>query len=216
MPLTDKITMPDGSSVFIWHIDESETELRDRFFKLRGEEHGSSTEADGYKIMRKRKQWLASRLLSYEVIPNFAGIYYDQFGAPHLEEDDRCVSYSHSYDKVAIIIHDQYEVGIDIQRQDEKLKRIAPKFLNEDETTRFESNGQDLDFLHYLWSIKECIFKVHKHHLPFKNICTADDFKESQGEVKVRADRFDGPHEHTVHYHKLNGYYLAHSCFKDS
>ena len=214
MPLTDKITLPDGSSVFIWQIDESESELRARYYSFREEEQGTATAADGYKVMRKRKQWFASRLLSHEVIPDFKGIYYDQFGAPHLEEDDRCVSYSHSYNKVAVIIHDDHEVGIDIQKQDEKLKRIAPKFLNEEETSRFESNGRDLDFLHYLWSIKECVFKVHKHHLPFKEICTSDLFKEEQGEVKVLANRFDGPHEHLVHYHKLNGYYLAHSCFK--
>lgn len=215
MPLTDKITMPDGSSISIWHIDESETELRKRYFERVRQEPGTATVADGYKVMRKRKQWFASRLLSYEAIPDFKGIYYDQFGAPHLEEDDRCVSFSHSYDKVAIIIHASHEVGIDIQKQDEKLKRISSKFLNEEETATYESVGRDLDFLHYLWSIKECIFKVHKHHLPFKDIKTNDTFEVEQGETTVIAERFDGPHKHTVHYHKLNGYYLAHSCFKE-
>ncbi len=215
MPLTDKITMPDGSSIFIWHIDESETDLRARYLALRGDKKNKATDADGYKIMRKRKQWLASRLLSYEVIPDFQGIYYDQFGAPHLTEDDRCISYSHSYDKVAVVIHKDHEVGIDIQRRDEKLKRISSKFLNEEETARYEKSGHDLNFLHYLWSIKECIFKVHKHDLPFKDIKTSDSFDAEQGEVRVIADRFDGPHEHLVHYHKLNGYYLAHSCFND-
>lgn len=212
MPVTDKIIMPDGSSIFIWHIEESESALRKSFLKHQ-EGNDQVFELDSFKVARKRKQWLASRLLSYAVIPGFKGIYYDQFGAPHLEEDDSCVSYSHSYDKVALIMHPDHPVGIDIQRKDEKLKRIAPKFLNEAEDKQYKDSGFDLDYLHYLWSIKETIFKVHKHHLPFKDISTQKMPQTDQGTVDVRAERFDGPHDHIVHYHKLNGYYLAHSCY---
>lgn len=215
MPLTDKITMPDGSSIYIWHIEETEKELRAKYISLKGLEPDAEIAADDYKVSRKRMQWLAARILSYEVIPGFQGIYYDQFGAPHLEEDDRCISYSHSYDKVALIMHDDHEVGIDIQKRSEKLKRIAPKFLNDEEQERYAKSGEDLDYLHKLWSIKECIFKVHKHHLPFKDIRSQAMIDGEQGEVGVIADRFDGPHDHRVHYHTLKGYYLAHSCYTE-
>ena len=205
--------MPDSSSVYVWHIEETEKELRTLYEERMVDSH--LEEVEQIKVARKRKQWLASRLLSNEVIDGFQGIYYDQFGAPHLVEDDRCVSYSHSYDKVALIIHDDFEVGIDIQREDEKLKRISTKFLNEVETERYEKSGHDLDYLQVLWSVKECVFKVHKHHLPFKQIKTGNTVDSDQGLMTVEADRFDGPHKHEVHYHKLNGYYIAHCCYTD-
>lgn len=214
MPLTDKITMPDASSVFIWHIDETEAQLKKAYEEIIPEEFQDNG-VDNIKVIRKRKQWYASRLLSQEVIKGFQGIYYDQFGAPHLVEDDRCVSYSHSHDKVAMIINDDHEVGIDIQRRVEKLKRISTKFLNEDETMRYEESGKDLDYLHVLWSVKESVFKVHKHHMPFKEIRTQGGVDADQGAMKVVAHRFDGPHDHEVHYHKLNGYFVAYCCYTE-
>ncbi|NNC82833.1 MAG: 4'-phosphopantetheinyl transferase superfamily protein [Flavobacteriales bacterium] len=213
MPITDKIIMPDTSAVYIWHIDETEAQLKEMYLHAQGETHLADVEA--IKVPRKRKQWYASRLLSSDVIDTFQGIYYDQFGAPHLVEDDRCVSYSHSYDKVAMIIHDDCEVGIDIQKRDEKLKRISSKFLNEEEEGRYSACGKDLDYLQVLWSVKESVFKVHKHHLPFKEIRTQDEVPDDQGVMSVLANRFDGPHAHEVHYHKLNGYFIAHCCYSD-
>ncbi len=214
MPLTDKITMPDNSSIFIWHIDETEARLKEMYQeRLSIPKEGLAV--DEIKVARKRKQWYAARLLSENCIPGFEGIYYDQFGAPHLVEDDRCVSYSHSHDKVALIIHSEHEVGIDIQKRDEKLKRISSKFLNNQENATYEKCDHDLDYLHILWSVKECIFKVHKHHMPFKEIRTELKKPAEQGEIKVIANRFDGPHEHQVHFHKLNGYFVAHSCYTD-
>lgn len=214
MPLTDKITMPDNSSIYIWHIDEKESRLRE-LYEARWPIPEEGLPVDEIKVARKRKQWYASRLLSAEAISEFQGIYYDQFGAPHLVEDDRCISYSHSYDKVALIYHEEHEVGIDIQKRDEKLKRISSKFLNEDEAKVYDGIGKDLDYLHILWSVKECIFKIHKHHMPFKEIRTELSEASEQGEMKVIANRFDGPHEHIVQFHKINGYFVAHSCYSE-
>lgn len=212
MPLSDKITLPDGSSVFIWNIEETETALESMYVDIDLEDHELET-VKSYKIARKRKQWYAARLLSAASITDFKGIYYDQFGAPHLVESDRCVSYSHSYDKVAMIIHDDCEVGIDIQKEDPKIKRIVTKFLNESEMKRYDKSNKDQDMAHVIWSVKESIFKIHKHHLPFKDIKTAAFKNNGQGEMKVKAERFDGLHEHTVHFHKLKDYFLAHSCY---
>jgi 4'-phosphopantetheinyl transferase len=208
--------MPDGSTIAIWHIEESEPKLRAAYLTQAGLPEDSPLEVEDYKVARKRKQWFAARLLSYEVIPNFEGLYYDQFGAPHITEDDTCLSFSHSYDKVAIITHPDFAVGIDIQKEDEKLRRIASKFLNDDEQVRFESGGESLDMLQHMWSIKESVFKVHKHHLPFKLIKTGDFQELEQGVMKLEAVRFDGTHNHEVHYHKLDGYYLAHCSYPDS
>lgn len=214
MPITRQEETASGARWAVWRIQETEEELRERFHALEG--ILESTDAvDSYKVARKRKQWFASRLLSAALISDFKGLYYDQFGAPHLIEDDQCVSYSHSYDRVAMLVHPEHEVGLDIQRKDEKLERIAPKFLNQEEKARYEASEKDLDYLQVLWSVKETIFKIHKHHLPFKEIRTPSFPLKSTGSFKVEAHRFDGLHEHEVDFEIHDDFYLARCVYMD-
>jgi phosphopantetheinyl transferase len=215
MPLSLKENLPDGSTLCIWTITETEEELKSRFDEL-GLELNEHDTVESYRIARKRMQWYASRLLSAECIDDFQGIYYDQFGAPHLVESDICVSYSHSYEKIALLYHSDNEVGVDIQRRDEKLKRIADKFLNSDEKKRYEANGRELEELHILWGTKEAVFKVHKHHLPFKKIKTTPFQLKKKGQLEADAHRFDGNHHHVLNFRLMDDYILITTCYDEA
>lgn len=215
MPLSLKENLPDGSTLCVWTITETENELKSRFEGLRLELNENDT-VESYRIPRKRMQWYAARLLSAECVPDFQGIYYDQFGAPHLVESDICVSYSHSHDKVALLFHSDHEVGVDIQRKDEKLKRIEDKFLNPEEKKRYEANGHALEELHILWGTKEAVFKVHKHHLPFKKIKTESFPLDRQGQLVANAHRFDGTHRHVLNYRLMDDSVLITTCYNEA
>jgi len=214
MPLTLEEKRADGSVLCVWKITETEAELKKRFEDLNlSTDTGEAVER--YKVAQKRMQWYAAMLLSNQCIKDFQGIYYDQFGAPHLTESDICVSYSHSNDRVAMIHHPHHEVGVDIQKRNVKLKRIADKFLNEEEHDRITKNGTNLDELHVLWSVKEAIFKIHKHHLPFKDIRT-DSFKlKERGKISAQAHRFDGPHVHELDYRTQDDFFLVTTCYNE-
>ena len=214
MPLSLHEKRPDGSVLAVWHITETEDELRLKYEKLALTLETTDT-VESYKVPRKRMQWYASRILSAKCIRDFKGIYYDQFGAPHISESDICVSYSHSYDRVALFFHPEHEVGVDIQIRDPKLKRIADKFLNKEEHDRMDLNGNKLDELHILWSAKEAVFKIHKHHLPFKDIQTESFKMKEQGILLAKAQRFDGPHNHEIEYRTQDDFFLVTTCYHE-
>ena len=53
---------------------------------------------------------------------------YDEFGKPHLK-DGKCISITHSFIFSGVIVSDK-EVGIDIEKQREKISIIAKKFVD--------------------------------------------------------------------------------------
>jgi 4'-phosphopantetheinyl transferase EntD len=120
---------------------------------------------------------------------------------------------SHSNGHIACILHQNHIVGIDVQVENAKLKRIATKFLNDDEMQRYEDSDKSLPYLHLLWSAKEAVFKIHRHHMAFKKICTDDFDLMEKGRIKIKAERFDGLHKHEVHFKRLDDVYLAYSCY---
>ena len=89
--------------IAIWEITETLEEL----LKL---SHLIST-AD-FNTEKRKKEWLASRLLLNEINPNYS-ISYNAFGAPELNNSSY-ISISHSKELVAIIISKQ-QVGIELQ-----------------------------------------------------------------------------------------------------
>ena len=102
-----------------------------------------------------------------------------------------------------------------MQVRTQKLKRIADKFLNDDESKRITLNGKGLDEMHILWSTKEAIFKIHKHHLPFKDIRTEKFVLKKEGVLKAKAHRFDGPHLHHVEYRTQDDFFLVTACYNE-
>jgi len=65
------------------------------------------------------------------------------------------ISISHSQDKVAVIAS-PFNVGIDIQKLVEKMRRLSVKFLG---TTEAEWDNS-LEDLHVIWGAKEAMYKA--------------------------------------------------------
>ncbi len=61
----------------------------------------------------------------------------------------------------------QKKCGVDIERIDEKVKKIKSKFLSEDEELVV---GKNLKKLVEYWSIKETAYKVDGNTTPLKSI----------------------------------------------
>jgi|GEM_PF-596655 len=211
MPFNTKTDLDNGGVVALWSLTETENELKKMLEKAGIQD--SNDELKVIKVARKRKQWMAARLLLKHLIPTFKEITYDQFGAPYIVDHEMNVSLSHSSGHIATILHKTHEVGIDVQVEDRKLKRIATKFLNADEMKRYKKKKESLNYLHLLWSAKEAVFKVHRHHMAFKKIRTADFKLTEKGSMSIEADRFDGQHEHEVHFRWMTGLYMAYTCY---
>jgi len=67
------------------------------------------------------------------------------------------ISISHS-DSYSIVLISKKNIGIDLQKEKEKLKNIKIKFLNEKE----KNINYSINELHYIWTSKEAIYKTLK------------------------------------------------------
>ena len=101
---------------------------------------------------RKKREWLASRTLLFALSgePQRIGCVYDDFGKPILRGSDKHISISHSELWCAAMISDR-PCGVDIQVYSETVKRIAERFLTEDEVKAAFARKNALAFLHLLW-----------------------------------------------------------------
>jgi len=85
-------------------------------------------------------------------------LYYDNNGKPHLK-DGKHISITHSFTFSGVIVSDK-EVGIDIEKQRDKIGIIAHKFVDY-EFNYLNKNAKDyIRKLTVIWGIKESLYKL--------------------------------------------------------
>ena len=154
------------SIIWVWKIDESIDELIEL-----------TNQTTDIKNEIKRKEFYASRILIEKICEeldiNFVGIKKDNNGKPHLINSKYHISISHKFPYVSVIF-DIKKCGIDIERIDEKVRKIKSKFLNKEEELVI---GENLKKLVEYWSMKETAYKVDGNTIPLKNIIVREKAK---------------------------------------
>ena len=158
MSIIKKISNAE-SIIWIWKIEESIDELIEL-----------TDQTTDIKNEIKRKEFYASRILIERMCKalnlNYQGIKKDDNGKPHLINSRYHISISHKFPYVSVII-DTKKCGVDIERIDEKVKKIKSKFLSEEEELII---GENLKKLVEYWSMKETAYKVGGNTIPLKSI----------------------------------------------
>tara|TARA_R110002020_G_scaffold303939_2_gene519581 strand:+ start:235741 stop:236373 length:633 start_codon:yes stop_codon:yes gene_type:complete len=155
VPLYKTITVNPTTQVYIWKVEESLEELSKG---VRLTPHCSE------RITHMKSQIHQRGFMSIRHLLNEAGyvdhdLYYDTFGKPHLK-DDKHISITHSYNFTAIIVSD-IEVGIDIEKQREKILKIAPKFTPIKEYRTLANDDAVMRKLTIVWGAKEALYKIY-------------------------------------------------------
>jgi 4'-phosphopantetheinyl transferase EntD len=130
-----------------------------------------------FKNDRRRREWLATRILLKEMLGGYPGIDYDSNGAPHLKGDAHInISVSHADGLVAVSMSKKYHVGIDVERVTNRVLRIKDKFLTPDE---YDINDPNLLQLLYIqWCAKEAMYKAcNVAHYDYQNTYTLPGFR---------------------------------------
>jgi 4'-phosphopantetheinyl transferase EntD len=120
---------------------------------------------------RRRQEWLASRVLVYQMLQHFTSeplvLARNEDGKPHFPGRPRLhVSITHSPHLAAVILSEQHHVGIDIELISPKALRVADKFLTEKEK---QHTIDDAETTCLYWSAKETLYKLYsRKKLVFK------------------------------------------------
>tara|TARA_B100000809_G_scaffold32497_2_gene28411 strand:+ start:29956 stop:30579 length:624 start_codon:yes stop_codon:yes gene_type:complete len=180
MPLVKTINISKSTQVLVWKITEALQELETIFLC-----DNSLYRLDNMRSESHRKGFISVRHLLAEAGYSDADLFYTEDGKPHLK-DGKNISITHSFHFSSIIISDTL-VGIDIEKNRDKIKRIAHKFVGQEADFLKEENI--IEQLTVLWGAKESLYKIHPDgglsfikHLPIEAFCLEDG--ETKGWIK--------------------------------
>ena len=155
MPLYKTITINPGTKALIWKIEESFEELKKGveltdYCRERVESMKSDLHKRGFMSVR--------HLLAAEGYED-SDLYYDDLGKPHLK-NGKFISITHSFTFSAIILGEE-AVGIDIEKQREKILLIAHKFTPIEEYRTLANFDALIRKLTIVWGAKEAVYKLY-------------------------------------------------------
>lgn len=200
MPLYKTLYPNSQTTVKIWMITESYEDLRHSMIL---------TDENSSRVMNMKSDIHQRGFLSVrQLLATFgyvdADLYYDDNGKPHLK-DGKFISITHSFIFSAIIISD-VPVGIDVEKQREKIKLISKKFIDYEDHYILATNDHYIRKLTVVWCIKESLykqfatpglsFKQHTLVIPFnledQETVSWIDFKDRKYRYEARYFEFEG------------------------
>lgn len=165
----------EGVKIAFWRTDETADELYTMSVVFLSDAEIAVYQS--FKNDRRRREWLATRILLNEMLGSYPGIDYDSNGAPHLKGDAHInISVSHADGLVAVSMSKKYHVGIDVERVTNRVLRIKDKFLT---SAEYDINDPNLLQLLYIqWCAKEAMYKAcNVAHYDYQNTYTLPGFR---------------------------------------
>lgn len=199
MPLYKSIAVDPETHVLIWKITESEKNLAAPITLG----INSTQRIKGMKSQLHRRAYLSIRHLLAIAGYTDTDLTYSQEGKPNLS-DGVFISITHSYEFSAIILSAK-PVGIDIEKQRDKIERIAHKFVSDKEQEYLSKFKHKIRALTTIWGAKESLYKLYGvAGLSFKQHIEVAPFEQEKGYTKS-----------SIHYEKhLEFYEISFSEFE--
>ena len=146
--------LDNKAEIAVWQVTETEQEL----LNLISVPTDELEEIMLFRSENQRKQKLAVRALLNEIFEEKMYLNHHDNGKPYLENCATNISITHTDKYVAIIIHDEEEVGIDIESLDRDFAVVEKKALSEEEIEDLDDEKKNEQLAIY-WCAKEAIFK---------------------------------------------------------
>ena len=148
--------LENKAEISVWQITETEQELIEMCSV-------PTDEMEEISLIRSeslRKQKLAVRALLNEVFEEKVYLSHHDNGKPYLENCVTNISITHTEKYVAIITHDEDDLGIDIESLDRDFSAVEKKALAEDEIDDLDDDKEEKnEQLAIYWCAKEAIYK---------------------------------------------------------
>lgn len=136
---------------------------------------------------KRKKEWLAVRLLQKVAGCNKEQFHYNDVGQPCIDHPVyKSISISHSSNLVGIYLHTKPTTGLDIESEDRNFVRVEKKYLSDEESqmAKETQNGYG-----WFWCIKEAAYKAAGiPGLAFRDQINIDLQKNGSPEVKIKGE----------------------------
>ena len=174
--------LDNKAEIAVWHVTETEEEL----IQLSSVPTDEMEEISLFRNESQRRQKLAVRALLNEVFEEKMYLNHHDNGKPYLENCATTISITHTDKYVAIIIHDEEEVGIDIESLDRDFAVVEKKALSEEEIDDLDNDKKNEQLAIY-WCAKEAIFKrMSQNRVIFSEQIEVEKFNvRKEGELEA-------------------------------
>ncbi|MEP1488192.1 MAG: 4'-phosphopantetheinyl transferase superfamily protein [Algibacter sp.] len=206
MPLYKTITPNSQTVVKIWKIDESYDDLM-RPLCLKPD---TLKRVLGMKSELHQRGFLSVRHLLLAFGYADADLFYDENGKPYLK-DGRQISITHSFNYSSVIVSDDL-VGIDIEKQRDKITIIAHKFIDYEFDYLDETADDYIKKLTTIWCVKESLYKLFaKPGVSFKKYFLVIPFEISDDETVAWIDYKGQKLRYNIHFLEFDGFTCAYA-----
>lgn len=194
----------------LWKIEETAEELYQQL-QLDEEEKLFIRKLSNSK---RYLHWLGTRVLLRKMLntEEYIDCKVDEHGKPYLTSIPYHISLSHSFDYAAVMIGKRKPVGIDIEKIDRKVERIAKKFMRSEELAFIDPKDR-IKQLYSCWCAKEAVYKCYgRKEVSFLNHIFLRDFvccDEGSLHAEIRKDDVNLDFE--VEYLQFNGYMVGYA-----
>lgn len=196
----------------VWKIEETADEL----LAMLPHADTYAQEARRFASESRRLEWLTARVLLYAMLGKEKRIAYYPNGRPYLPDDPRHISISHTKGYVAVILGENplSGVGIDIEQYGERVRRVADRFVRDDEIIH-SYKDTDIWALLLHWSAKETVYKcLDESEVDFREHLHVMSFiLGEKGTFDVCEYRTSRKRKYVVHYLLHLKFVLTWTCF---
>ncbi|MBJ6369661.1 4'-phosphopantetheinyl transferase family protein [Snuella sedimenti] len=204
MPLYKTITPNSQTTVKIWKITETYQDLMESV-TLKPE---SLERVLGMKSNIHQRGFLSVRHLLMAFGYQDSDLFYDANGKPHLS-DGKHISITHSFQFSAVVVSDGC-VGIDIEKQREKIRVIAHKFIEYEFEYLNKLETNYVNKLTAIWCVKESLYKLFATPgLSFKDHCLVIPFGVDTDETVAWIDYKEKKYRYQIRFLEFEGFTCA-------
>lgn len=200
----------DDTEIALWKIEENAEELYQQL-QLHEEEHSFLQKLSSSK---RYLHWLGTRVLLRKMLntEEYIDCRADEHGKPYLTTIPYHISFSHSFDYAAVMISKNKPVGIDIEKIEQKVERIARKFMRPEELDFIQPKDK-IGQLYACWCAKEAVYKCYgRKEVSFLNniFLQGFDYRE-KGNLHAAIKKEGLELNFEVDYFRFNDYMIGYA-----
>ena len=206
MALYLKKELENEAVIGVWQITETEEEL----VELSSTPSDEMEEISFIRSESLRKQRLAVRALLNTLFDEKVYLSHHDNGKPYLENNPVNISITHTEKYVAVILHEEENVGIDLESLDRDFSAVEKKALSEDEIDDLDDDNRNEQLAIY-WCAKEAVFKLlSRYNVDFAEQIEIERFRvRGEGELEATFTSKDEEEEFDLEYMTFDRHVLV-------